>query len=57
MNGDHPWHDWLNVLVIFAAGLIVVMMLVRLLVKWAQKDDGKRPNGSGPESGPDSHLK
>lgn len=37
MNGDHPWRDWLNVLVIFSAGLIVVMMVVRLLIKWAQR--------------------
>ena len=40
MNGEHPWLDWLRVLVIFVGGLIVVMILVRLLIKWAQKDDG-----------------
>ena len=37
MNGEHPWRDWLNVLVIFVAGLIVVMIVVRLLIKWAQR--------------------
>ena len=50
MNGDHPWRDWLKVLVIFAAGLIIVMIVVRLLIKWAQKDDG-----TGPKGGSDKH--
>jgi hypothetical protein len=49
MNGDHPWRDWINVLVIFGAGLVVVMLVVRLLIKWAQRND--RPKG-----GSDKHT-
>jgi hypothetical protein len=48
MNGEHPWRDWLNVLVIFLGGLVIVMMVVRLLIKWAQKDDRS-------QSGTDKH--
>jgi hypothetical protein len=51
MNGDHPWYDWFRVLVIFGAGLIIVMIVVRLLIKWAQKNDGDRPKG-----GSDKHT-
>jgi hypothetical protein len=50
MNGEHPWLDWLKVLVIFVGGLIIVMIIVRLLIKWAQKNDG-----TGPKGGPDQH--
>ena len=50
MNGEHPWLDWIKVLVIFGGGLVIVMIVVRLLIKWAQKDDGTRPKG-----GPDKH--
>jgi uncharacterized membrane-anchored protein YhcB (DUF1043 family) len=39
MNGDHPWRDWLYVIAIFVAGLFVVMVVVRLVIKWAQKND------------------
>jgi hypothetical protein len=49
MNGEHPWRDWLNVLVIFLGGLVIVMMVVRLLIKWAHKD------GTGSQSGTDKH--
>jgi hypothetical protein len=45
MNGAHPWLDWLKVLVIFMGGLIVVMIVVRLLIKWAQRDDATGPKG------------
>jgi hypothetical protein len=51
MNGEHPWLDWLKVLVIFVGGLIIVMIVVRLLIKWAQKDDASGPkSGSGQQS-------
>jgi hypothetical protein len=52
MNGAHPWLDWLRVLVIFGGGLVVVMIVVRLLIKWAQKNDGTGPKG-GPGSKPE----
>ena len=39
MNGEHPWYDWFRVLVIFLAGLIIVMIIVRLLIKWAQRNE------------------
>jgi uncharacterized membrane-anchored protein YhcB (DUF1043 family) len=48
MNGDHPWRDWLYVVGIFVAGLIVVMVVVRLVIKWAQKNDRS-------QSGTDKH--
>jgi uncharacterized membrane protein YidH (DUF202 family) len=50
MNGEHPWRDWLNVLVIFGVGLVIVMIIVRLLIKWAQRDD------AGPKGGSDKHT-
>ena len=50
MDGDHPWRDWLNVLIIFVGGLIVVMIIVRVMIKWAHKDD--RPKG-GPGKQPE----
>jgi hypothetical protein len=44
MSGsEHPWRDWLVVLVIFAGGLVVVMVVVRALIKWAHKDDDAKP--------------
>lgn len=52
MNGEHPWLDWLRVLIIFVGGLIIVMIVVRILIKWAQRDDG-----AGPKSGTDKHVK
>jgi hypothetical protein len=55
MNGEHPWLDWLKVLVIFVGGLVIVMILVRLLIKWAQKNDGTGPK-SGPGRDPDKPL-
>jgi flagellar biosynthesis/type III secretory pathway M-ring protein FliF/YscJ len=39
MNGEHPWLDWIRVLVIFLGGLVIVMILVRLLIKWAQRNE------------------
>ncbi len=50
MNGDHPWLDWLKVLIIFLGGLAVVMLLVRLLINWAHRDD-KPPNGNHKDGG------
>jgi hypothetical protein len=39
MNGDHPWLDWLKVLIIFAGGMVIVMVAVKLLINWAHKND------------------
>jgi hypothetical protein len=56
MNGDHPWLDWFKVLIIFGGGLIVVMIAVKLLIIWAQKDDAstepKSENGIDKKPGP-----
>jgi hypothetical protein len=59
MNGEHPWRDWLNVLVIFLGGLIIVMMVVRLLIKWAHSDQREsaavRREDDRPKGGSDKH--
>jgi formate-dependent nitrite reductase membrane component NrfD len=36
---EHPWRDWLVVVLIFLAGLAVVMVVVRVLINWAHRDD------------------
>lgn len=36
---EHPWRDWLVVVLIFLAGLAVVMVVVRALISWAHRDD------------------
>ena len=58
MNGEHPWLDWLRVLVIFVGGLIIVMIIVRLLIKWAQRADdreGAARDGDRPKGGSGQH--
>ena len=56
MNGAHPWLDWLKVLVIFAAGLVVVMVLVRALISWAHRDETKNGPKGGPDRDPDKPI-
>lgn len=41
MSDAHPWLSWLIVLLIFGGGLCVVMILVKLLILWAQRDESK----------------
>jgi hypothetical protein len=35
------WYGWFRVLVIFLVGLGIVMILVRLVIKWADRADAK----------------
>ena len=41
MTGEHPWREWAEVVGILAVGVAVVVVIVKLIVGWAQKDDTK----------------
>jgi hypothetical protein len=42
MSDAHPWLSWLYVLVIFAIGLTLVMLIVRQMIRWANKKDDQQ---------------
>jgi uncharacterized membrane protein len=51
MNGEHPWRDWLVVLLIFGGGLVAVMIFVKLIIIWAHKDEDDRASKDPDDTG------
>jgi hypothetical protein len=45
MDGEHPWRDWLEVLALAAAFVVIVWFVVKLLLGWAYKDDDRSKGG------------
>lgn len=39
MSSEHPWRDWLYLLIAAAIGFALVWGIVRLLIRWAHKED------------------
>jgi hypothetical protein len=44
MTGEHPWIEWLYILIVFAVAVGLVWGIVRLMLWWAHKqDDSGKP--------------
>ena len=41
MNSQHPWLEWLYIIVVLAIGIGIVVAIVKLLLHWAHKDEKK----------------